>query len=101
MIVGQMRKPPALEVAAALVVTDLAEIWLGGHTCLLCYLLGLELAFLHDTALHRNVIVLKINSSISNTLLCRQAVYLTPIRVFGWVIYGSGSRTVSANESMC
>lgn len=101
MIVGQELKPLALEVGAALVVTDLAEIWLGGHTCLLCYLLGLELAFLHGAALHRNVIVLRASTGISNTLLCRQAVYSRLIYFFGWVIYSSGCRTVSANESMC
>jgi len=101
MIVGQLLKPPALEEGAASVVTDLAEIWVGGHKCLLCYLLGLELAFLHGTELHRNVIVLRASSNISNTLLCRQAAYLTPICFFDWVNYSSGCRTVSANESMC
>lgn len=79
MIVGQVLKPPALEVGTASV---LAEIWLDGHTCLLCYLLGLELAFLHDTVLLRNVIVLRASSGSSNTLLCRQDVYFTPIWFF-------------------
>ena len=85
MIVGQVLKTPALEVGAASVVTGFAEISLSGHTCLLCYVLELELAFLHGTALHRNVTVLKASSGISNTPLCRQVVYLTPIWFFGCI----------------
>lgn len=98
---GTSAKIPSSARRSSVSVTDLAEIWLAGHTCLLCHPRELELAFLLVTALHRNAVVLWASSGVFNTLLCRQAGYLTPICFFSWVIYSSGCRTVSENESMC
>lgn len=46
---GTSAKIPSSASRSSLSVTDHAESWLAGHTCLLCYPLALELVFLHCT----------------------------------------------------
>lgn len=99
-IVGQGLQSSALQVEAVSVWQSLLRSACWSHVPIILPP-ALELAFLLVTTLHRNAVVLRASSGVFNTLLCRQAGYLTPICFFTWVIYSSGWGTVSANESMC